>query len=143
VANGSASSRRGKLVFGTAADYPPCEFDNSNQELDGFDRAMATALGEALGVEVGFNNYAFDGLLSEVQLGRVDAAVAVLACASFPTTITLPVDPGGHIIGVQRGTTYQAWAQRAPVDSGHGPIVVAFAGGRRGRLSRSITATQL
>lgn len=132
----------GKIVFGTAADYPPFEFYNSNQELDGFDIALAKALGEALGVEVEFNDYAFDGLLSEVQLGQVDAAIAALSVtpdrqqvvdfsnlyyigdsaalvrASFPTTVTSPTDLGGMKVGVQRGTTYQAWAQQTLVDTG-------------------------
>lgn len=62
----------GKLVFGTA-DYPPFEFYNSNQDLDGFDIALAKAFGKAMGVEAEFNDYAFDGLLSKDQLGQVDA----------------------------------------------------------------------
>lgn len=35
----------GTLVFGTAADYPPFEFYNSKFELDGFDIALAKAIG--------------------------------------------------------------------------------------------------
>ena len=38
----------GKLVIGTSADYPPFEFYNSNYALDGFDVALAKALGEQL-----------------------------------------------------------------------------------------------
>jgi ABC-type amino acid transport substrate-binding protein len=67
---GIASRKPGKLVIGTAADYPPFEFYNSNFELDGFDIALAKALGEELGLEVEFNDYAFDGLLDQVQLGQ-------------------------------------------------------------------------
>ena len=59
----------GKLVIGTAADYPPFEFYNSDFELDGFDIALAKALGEELGVEVEFNDYAFDGLLDQCSWG--------------------------------------------------------------------------
>ena len=69
----------GKLVIGTAADYPPFEFYSSDYTLDGFDIALAKALGDELGVEVEFNDYAFDGLLDQVQLGHVDAALAAIS----------------------------------------------------------------
>ena len=135
----------GKLVIGTSADYPPFEFYNSNYALDGFDVALAKALGEQLGVEVEFNDYAFDGLLDQVRLGNVDAAIgaisvtaerrevvdftnlyyigssAVVARPSFTQTVTSAADMTGLIVGVQLGTTYQAWAQQNLVDTGYIP----------------------
>lgn len=132
----------GKLVFGTAADYPPFEFYNSNFELDGFDIALARAIGAALGVEVEFRDYAFDGLLNAVALGQVDAAIGAisvtperkqlvdftnlyyignsvaLARKDFAHTITSPTDFAGLRVGVQLGSTYQQWAQRNLVDKG-------------------------
>ncbi|MEZ4707575.1 MAG: ABC transporter substrate-binding protein [Caldilineaceae bacterium] len=135
----------GKLVIGTAADYPPFEFYNSNYELDGFDIALAKALGEQLGLEVEFNDYAFDGLLDQVQLDNVDVAIgaisvtaerqrrvdftnlyyigssAVVARPSFTHTVTAPADMAGLTVGVQLGTTYQAWAQQNLVDTGYIP----------------------
>ncbi|HRW06310.1 MAG TPA: transporter substrate-binding domain-containing protein, partial [Caldilineaceae bacterium] len=135
--------RAGKLVIGTAADYAPFEFYNSNYEFDGFDIALAKALGEKLGVEVEFNDYAFDGLIEQLQLGNIDAAIAaisvtagrrelvdftnlyyigssaVVAGSSFTETITAPADMAGLTVGVQRGTTYQAWAQQNLVDTGY------------------------
>jgi ABC-type amino acid transport substrate-binding protein len=137
--------KAGKLVIGTAADYPPFEFYNSDFELDGFDIALAKALGEELGIEVEFNDYAFDGLLDQVQLGNVDAAIAaisetpdrrervdftnlyyvgssaVVAGPSFTGTVTSAADLTGLTVGVQRGTTYQAWAQQNLVDQGYIP----------------------
>jgi len=135
----------GKLVIGTSADYPPFEFYNSNFELDGFDIALAEALGEALGLEVEFNDYGFDGLLDQVQLGNVDLAIAaisvtperrervdftnlyyvgnsaVIAGTAFTQTITSAADMTGLTVGVQLGTTYQAWAQQNLVDTGYIP----------------------
>ncbi len=135
--------KAGKLVIGTAADYPPFEFYNSNYELDGFDVALAKALTEQLGVQVEFNDYAFDGLLDQVQLGNVDAAIsaisvtpdrqarvdfsnlyyvgssAVVAGPTFTHTVTSASDLAGLNVGVQRGTTYQAWAQENLVDTGY------------------------
>jgi polar amino acid transport system substrate-binding protein len=132
----------GKLVFGTAADYPPFEFYNSNYELDGFDIALARALGERLGVEVVFNDFAFDGLLNTLPLGQVDAAIgaisvtperqalvdftnlyyvgdsAALARTEFTGEVRAATDLAGQRVGVQRGTTFQAWAQENLVDKG-------------------------
>jgi ABC-type amino acid transport substrate-binding protein len=132
----------GKIVFGTAADYPPFEFYNSNFELDGFDIALAKALGEELGVEVQFRDYAFDGLLDAVRLGAVDSALAAIsvtpdrqelvdfsnlyyigqsvamASDTFTGTIRSATDFSGLTVGVQRGTTFQARAQEMLVDSG-------------------------
>ena len=69
----------GKIVFGTAADYPPFEYYNSKFELDGFDIALAKAIGEQLGLEVQFKDYAFDGLVDAVHLGAVDGGIAAIS----------------------------------------------------------------
>lgn len=132
----------GAIVFGTAADYPPFEFYNSNFELDGFDIALAKAIGEQLGLEVRFKDYAFDGLLNAVQLGSVDAAIAgisvtpsrqevvdfsnlyyigqtaAIAGSAFTGTITSATGFSGLTVGVQRGTTFQARAQEDLVEAG-------------------------
>ena len=132
----------GKIVFGTAADYPPFEFYNSKFELDGFDIALAKAIGEQLGLEVQFKDYAFDGLLDAVHLGAVDSGIAAIsvtpdrqqvvdfsnlyyignsvamASDTFTRTIRSATDFGGLTVGVQRGTTFQARAQEMLVDSG-------------------------
>ncbi|MEZ4864284.1 MAG: transporter substrate-binding domain-containing protein [Caldilineaceae bacterium] len=133
----------GRLIIGTSADYPPFELYNSNYEFDGFDIALAKALGEQLGVEVVFNDYAFDGLIDQVRLGNIDAAMAAISVTSerrelvdftnlyyigssavvagptFTQTVTAPADMAGLTVGVQSGTTYQAWAQQNLVDTGY------------------------
>ena len=99
-------------------------------------------MGEELGLEVQFKDYAFDGLLDAVQLGAVDGAIAAMsvtpdrqqvvdfsnlyyignsvamATDAFTGTIRAATDFAGHTVGVQRGTTFQAWAQEMLVDSG-------------------------
>jgi ABC-type amino acid transport substrate-binding protein len=130
------------LFFGTAADYPPFDFYNSRFELDGFDIALASALGEQLGLDVQFKDYAFDSVLDAVQLGQVDAVIAAIsltpnrqqivdfsnlyyignsvamASDTFTGTIRAATDFAGLTVGVQRGTTFQARAQEMLVDSG-------------------------
>lgn len=132
----------GKIVFGVAADYPPFEFYNSNFELDGFDIALAKAIGAELGVDVEFRDFAFDGLINALQVGQVDAAISaisvtperqqmvdftnlyyignsvVLASTSFTETVNSATDMSGLRVGVQRGTTYHAWAQKNLVEKG-------------------------
>jgi len=66
----------GKIVVGTAADYAPFEFYTPDVKLDGFDIALMKAIGQKVGVEVEFNDFAFEGLGGALQLGQVDAAIA-------------------------------------------------------------------
>jgi polar amino acid transport system substrate-binding protein len=132
----------GKLLVGTSADYAPFEFYNSNYQFDGFDIALMNEIGKRLSVTVEFNDFAFEGVLSALQLKQVDAAIAgisvtpdrrekvdfsnlyyigedaALVGTSFKGDITAPADMAGKKIGVERGTTYQAWVQQNLVDQG-------------------------
>lgn len=132
----------GRIVFGTSGDYPPFEFYNSQFQLDGFDIALARELGKRLGVEVEFNDFAFNGLLDAMRLGQVDAAIsaisvtadrqdyvdftnlyyidddAVLTLTSNPVRIRSATDFAGLRVGVETGTTYHQWAQENLVNEG-------------------------
>lgn len=132
----------GALVFGTAADYPPFAFYDSNFQLDGFDIALARELGKRLGVEVAFNDFAFSGLLDSLQLGAFDAAIAAISVtpdrqevvdftnlyfvgedaalvrSNDTADIRSATDFTGKRVGVEVGTTYQIWAQQNLVDAG-------------------------
>lgn len=134
--------QQGRIVFGTSGDYPPFESYNSNFQLDGFDIALAKELGKRLGVEVEFNDFAFNGLLDALQLGQFDAAIsamsvtadrqqrvdftnlyyidddAVLTMASNPLRIRSATDFAGLRVGVETGTTYHHWAQENLVATG-------------------------
>jgi polar amino acid transport system substrate-binding protein len=122
----------GKIVVGTAADYEPFEFYTPAVQLDGFDIALMKAIGQKLGVEVEFNDFAFEGLGGALQLGQVDAAVAaisvtrarlaemdfsnvyyvssdaVLAPADSTLTVQSAADVADKKVGVQAGTVYEA-----------------------------------
>jgi polar amino acid transport system substrate-binding protein len=136
----------GKIVVGTSADYEPFEFYNSNFELDGFDIVLMKELGKRMGVEVEFKDFAFAGLLDALQLGQVDAAIgaisvtperqaqvdfsnlyyvgddAALVSDTFTGTVTGTIssaaDLAGLRVGVERGTTYEAWMQQNVIDAG-------------------------
>ena len=132
----------GKILVGTSADYAPFEFYDTNYHLDGFDIALFKAIGKTLSVTVEFNDFAFEGLGTALQLKQVDAAIgaisvtperqkaldftnlyyigkdAALVRNSFAGNLSKTTDMAGKKIGVEKGTTYQSWAQQTLVDPG-------------------------
>ncbi len=122
----------GKIAVGTAADYAPFEYYTPDVKLDGFDIALMKAIGDKLGVKVEFNDFAFDGLGSALQLGQIDAAIAaisvtpdrlaqmdfsnvyyvtssaLLAPADATFSVKSVADVADKKIGVQAGTVYEA-----------------------------------
>ncbi|MDW7671170.1 MAG: transporter substrate-binding domain-containing protein [Bacillota bacterium] len=69
----------GKIVLGTAADYPPYEFIaeiDGNLEVVGFDIDIAREIANDLGVELEIRDMDFDGLLAALVAGNIDFIVA-------------------------------------------------------------------
>lgn len=69
----------GKIVLGTAADYPPYEFHkqiDGKDEIVGFDIDIAKAIADELGVELEIKDMKFEGLLAALQAGNIDFIVA-------------------------------------------------------------------
>lgn len=61
-----------KLVIGTSAPFPPYEFYDSKNQLQGLDIELGKKIGEELGVEVEFSNKDFKLLIGELQTGNID-----------------------------------------------------------------------
>jgi polar amino acid transport system substrate-binding protein len=136
----------GKIVVGVAANYPPFEFYNSSYQLDGFDIALMRELAKRMGVQVEFQDFAFDGLLDALRVGQIDLAIAAISATpdrlqlvdfsnvyyfssdaalvrvDFSKPLRSPVDFKGLKIGVERGSTFNAWAQQNIVDQGLTPL---------------------
>lgn len=132
----------GKLVVGTAADYPPFEYYVGRELIGGFDVALMNEIGQRLGVQVEYRNYAFDKLGSGLEEGKIDAAIAaisvtperaalmdfsdvyyvtrdaVLTYFTTPVTVNRLADLAGYRVGVQKGTIYENWLRRDLVDTG-------------------------
>ena len=71
--------KAGKLVLGTAADYPPYEFHkliDGKDEIVGFDIEIAKAIAESLGVELEIIDMKFEGLLPALVTDDIDIIVA-------------------------------------------------------------------
>ncbi|WP_248925728.1 transporter substrate-binding domain-containing protein [Paenibacillus hamazuiensis] len=67
--------KKGKIVVGTSADYPPYEFHKEIDKKDGivgFDIEIAKALAKDLGVQLEIKDMKFDGLLAALDAGNVD-----------------------------------------------------------------------
>lgn len=134
---------RGSMLVGVSADYPPFAYYNKQYQIDGFDPALMRSIGSQLGVSVELQDYAFEGLISAVQVGQIDAAIsaititperqavvdfsnvyyvgldAVLANQNSPvTSITNTTQMAGQRIGVQAGSIYESWAKDVLVDTG-------------------------
>ena len=115
------------LVMGTNAAFPPYEFVDDNNNIVGIDAEIAAAVAEKLGKELQIKDMEFDSLLTAVQSGAIDFALAgttvnderkltvdfsdtyatgvqVVIVASDSKIATID-DLDGKMIGVQAGTT--------------------------------------
>jgi polar amino acid transport system substrate-binding protein len=63
--------KAGVLTYGTAATFPPFEYQQDD-ELSGFDIDMISALAGYMGLEAEPLDIAFDGLIPALQGGRID-----------------------------------------------------------------------
>ncbi|UCM90338.1 ABC transporter substrate-binding protein [Streptomyces marincola] len=68
----------GTIRVGSDIAYPPIEFYDENEEVAGIDPAIASALGEVLGVDFVFENGTFDGLLVGLSSGRHDVVISAV-----------------------------------------------------------------
>jgi polar amino acid transport system substrate-binding protein len=137
----------GKMVVGVSADYPPFAFYNEKFQPDGFDIALMKAIGERLGVEVEFNDFAFDGLGNALVLGQIDTAIAaititperqelvdfsdvyyvgadaLLVAENSPLTeLTKDDDLTDLRLAVQSGSVYESFADQELVETGLLPV---------------------
>lgn len=130
--------KKGKLVLGTSADYPPFEFHtmvDGKDEIVGFDIEIAKYIADELGVELEIKDMEFDKLLGGLSTGMLDIVVAgmnpdperekeanftdiyyeanlsVLVNKEDATQINKLEDLNGKSIGVQIGTTQEKFAK--------------------------------
>jgi polar amino acid transport system substrate-binding protein len=65
----------GKIIVGQDQSYPPNEFVENGQVV-GVDVDLGKAIGQKLGVELTFENSAFDGIIPGLKAGRYEAAMS-------------------------------------------------------------------
>ena len=126
--------KKGKLVLGTNADYPPFEFHtiiDGKDEIVGLDIEIAKYIADELGVELEIKDMEFEKLLGGLSTGMLDIVIAgmnpdperekeanftdiyyeanfaVLVNKENDFEITSIEDLEGKSIGVQIGTTQE------------------------------------
>ena len=137
-----AARQAGKIVVGTAADYPPFEYVDEAGEMIGFDIDLANEIGKQMELEVEIIDMPFDSLIASVQEGKIDVSIAAfnyteerdksvdftdayyyaedgfLVVEDFAGEITKPEDAANYTIGVQTGSTADSWATENLVEAG-------------------------
>jgi len=124
----------GQLLVGTDAPYPPFEIGTPESgDFTGFDKELMDAIAAKLGLEPTYQNSSFDTIFRDVASGQFDivAAASTITPArekvvrfSRPyyeaqqalvvpagSDIASTADLTGEIVGVQQGTTGQAYAE--------------------------------
>lgn len=130
-----AIKKRGKLIVGTSADWPPFEYIDEKGNYAGIDVELAKKIAEKLGVEVEIKDMKFAALIEALKGGLVDIVIADMtptAGREKEVDFSLPYyfskghavvslkrvplssikDLYGKKIGVQLGTTQQEWAEK-------------------------------
>lgn len=127
------------LRVGLCPEYPPFESINENNEIVGFDPALAAAIAEEMGVKAEFVNTPWEGLIAGVNNGNFDivmsamspeeataATDAVEISSSYYTMADVIVvksdndeikskeDLSGKIIGIQDASTAAQAAEGLP-----------------------------
>lgn len=124
----STSGSSDVLTIGVDDSYPPMEYRDENNELVGFDVAMAKALGEKMGVDVDFISTGWDGIFQGLETQSYDVIISsvsitpkrmetflfsepylangqVIVVRPGDTSVSVPEDLEGKNVGVQIGTT--------------------------------------
>jgi polar amino acid transport system substrate-binding protein len=124
--------KRGKLIVGTDATWPPWEWVMGDK-IVGWNIDIAREIANALGVQLEIRDMRFAGLLEAVRKGDVDLAISAITWTSerekvlefsMPyylesivvvtkatrTDINKVEDLYGKTVGVQIGTTHEEWA---------------------------------
>lgn len=71
--------KKGQLVVGLSADYPPYEFHATVDGKDtvvGFDIAIAQKIADDMGVKLKIQELGFDALLGSLQTGKIDIIIS-------------------------------------------------------------------
>ena len=104
-----------KLYVGTNAEFKPYEYLEGDK-IVGFDIDLMNKLGEELGYEIKWVDMNFDGLLTSLQLKKIDAVIAGMSAteerqkaAAFSTPYLF--FKSGHIVLVNENSSLTAKEQ--------------------------------
>ncbi|WP_406733607.1 arginine ABC transporter substrate-binding protein [Vibrio scophthalmi] len=118
------------IKFVMEATYPPFEFMDENNQIQGFDVDLANALCDEMKANCTFHNQAFDSLIPALKFKRYDAAISAMditearleqvnfsnayydnsaAFISLQGKVADQAALKGKRVGVQNGSTHQSY----------------------------------
>ena len=142
----------GKLHMATNAAFPPYEMVKDDGGFEGIDVEIAAIIAEKLGLELVVDDMDFNSVITAVQTGKSDIAMAGLTVRpdrlenvdftdSYATGVQVVIvkegsdiatvdDLEGHMIGCQEGTTGYIYCSDTPENGGYGEdSVIAYTNG--------------
>ena len=149
----SMTVEEGKLYMATNAAFPPYEMTTDDGSgYEGIDVEIATKIAEKLGLELVVDDMDFTSVITSVQTGKDDIAMAGLTVneerlqnvdftTSYATGVQVVIVPEdsditaiedleGKMIGTQEGTTGYIYCSYPPEEGGYGEDhVVAYTNG--------------
>ncbi len=158
-ASGSSSAatfttvEAGKLHMATNAAFPPYEMVKDDGSYEGIDVEIATAIAQKLGLELVVDDMDFTSVITAVQTGKEDIAMAGLTVNderkqnvdftdSYATGVQVVIVPensdiktvddlaNDKMIGTQEGTTGYIYCSASVEDGGYGEDhVIAYTNG--------------
>ena len=154
----------GELHMATNAAFPPYEMTSDNGGYEGIDVEIATLIAQKLGLELVVDDMEFGSVITSVQSGKADMAMAGLTVTeerkknvdfteSYATGVQVIIVPEGSdiqtvddlandkMIGVQDGTTGYIYCSSPVEDGGYGEDhVTSYTNGAMATQSLSTTS---
>lgn len=151
--NGLSTVEAGKLHMATNAAFPPYEMTDDSDGFEGIDVEIAEKIAAKLGLELVVDDMDFSSVLTAVQGGKADIAMAGLTVTpdrqknvdftdSYATGVQVVIVPedsdiktvddlaNDKMIGTQEGTTGYIYCSDTPENGGYGEDhVIAYTNG--------------
>ncbi|NHB95265.1 arginine ABC transporter substrate-binding protein [Photorhabdus stackebrandtii] len=126
----ATATEKQTLRFATEATYPPFEFIDANNKIQGFDIDLANAICKQINATCTFTNQSFDSLIPSLKFRRFDALAAGIDITperqeqvDFTNTyydnsatfiavkgkVSSIAELKGKQVGIQNGTTHQKY----------------------------------
>jgi polar amino acid transport system substrate-binding protein len=95
----------GKILVGQDQSYPPNEFVDESGKVAGFDVDLGTAIGQKLGLQMEFQNAAFDGIITGLAANKYELAMSSFSINAdrLQTVDMISYYKAGTSLGVLKG----------------------------------------
>ena len=108
LVSGACSKASTKYIIATDATWPPFEYVNDQNQIVGFDIDLMNAIAKSAGIEIEYQNVAFDPLLAGMAQGTYDAAISSITITEDRSKSMLFSNPyyvAGQMIVTKKSNT--------------------------------------